>query len=179
MFVAHSLGGLVCAEVMVMGARRASGDNASVIARYTQGMIFFGTPFRGSKGAQSAEIARKILSAFGVNTQEKTLKLLGVDSERLTGLNAAFQETIRKRYTSNKPEDKIEAMFFYETLHTYGGMVSRQIHGQTSAYFEYRLLNRNPRKFQVVATALQSVLIIWIYANSRHQMTKAMMLLLR
>ena len=113
---------------MVMGARRASGDNASVIARHTRGLIFFGTPFRGSKGAQPAEIARKILSAFGVNTQEKTLKLLGVDSEKLNELNAAFQETMRKRFTSNKPEDKIEALFFYETLHTYGKMVSHQTH---------------------------------------------------
>ena len=110
---------------MVMGARRASEDSAAVIARYTQGLIFFGTPFRGSKGTQPAEMARKIFSAFGANTQEKTLKLLGVDSERLNGLNAAFQETMRKRYASNKPGNKIEAMFFYETLHTYGKMVSR------------------------------------------------------
>ena len=123
---------------MVMGARRASGDNASLIARYTQGLIFFGTPFRGSKGAQPAEIARKILSAFGVNTQEKTLKLLGVDSEKLNQLNAAFQETMRKRFTSREPEDKIEAMFFYETLHTYGRMVSHQIQGKASTKFEHR-----------------------------------------
>ena len=114
---------------MVMGARRASGDNASVITRCTRGMIFFGTPFRGSKGAQPAEIARKILSLFGANTQEKTLKLLGVDSERLNGLHTAFQETMRKRYTSNKPEDKIDAIFFYETLLTYGKMVRARIKG--------------------------------------------------
>ena len=120
---------------MVMGARRASGDNASVIARHTQGLLFFGTPFRGSKGAQPAEIVRKVLSAFGVNTQEKTLKLLGVDSERLNELNAAFQETMRKRYTSKEPGDKIDAIFFYETLHTYGKMVSRQPRMKASAYF--------------------------------------------
>ena len=145
---------------MVMGARRASGDNASVIARYTQGLIFFGTPFRGSKGAQPAENARKILSAFGVNTQEKTLKLLGVDSERLTGLNTAFSETMRKRYTSNNPEDRIEAMFFYETLPTYGRMVSRQTDGQALPYFEHRSLNPNLQRFQAVATALRSAPII-------------------
>ena len=142
---------------MVMGARRAAEDNASVIARYTQGLIFFGTPFRGSKGAQPAEVARKILSVFRVNTQEKTLKLLGVDSERLNGLNAAFQETMRKRHTSNKPEEKIEAMFFYETLPTYGGMVRLQTQGKASAYFEHRSLSPNLQRFQVAATALQSV----------------------
>ena len=143
-----------------MGARRASGDNASIIARYTQGLIFFGTPFRGSKGAQPVEFARRILSAFGVNTQEKTLKLLGVDSESLTALNAAFQETMRKRYTSKKPEDKIDAMFFYETLKTHGIMVSRQPQGEASAYFEHRSLNLNLQRFQVVVTALRSAPII-------------------
>lgn len=120
---------------MVMGARRASGDSASVIAQHTQGMIFFGTPFRGSKGAQPAEIARKILSVFGVTTQEKTLKLLGVDSERLNGLNTAFQETMRKWYTADKPEDKIDAMFFYETLPTYGKIVSHQKGVEAGANF--------------------------------------------
>ena len=145
---------------MVMGARRASGDSASVIARYTQGVIFFGTPFRGSKGVQPVEIARKVLSAFGVNTQEKTLKLLGVDSERLSVLNTAFQETMRKRYTSDKPEDKIDAMFFYETLPTYGKMVShREIVGAI-AELKSRLLSPSLPRFQVVAIALLSVRII-------------------
>lgn len=143
-----------------MGARRASGDNASVIAKHTQGMIFFGTPFRGSKGAQPAEIARKILSAFGVNTQEKTLKLLDVDSERLNGFNTAFQETMRKRYTSDKPEDKIDAMFFYETLPTYGKIVSHFEKVGAMAELESRLLNPIPQRFQAVETALLSVRII-------------------
>lgn len=143
-----------------MGARRASGDNASIIAKRTQGMIFFGTPFRGSKGAQPAEIARKILSAFGVDTQEKTLKLLGVDSERLNGLNTAFQETMRKRYTSDKPEDKIDAMFFYETLLTYGKMVSHLEKVGAMAELESRLLSPIPQRFQAVETALLSVRII-------------------
>ena len=145
---------------MVIGARRASGDSASAIARHTQGLIFFGTPFRGSKGAQPAETARRILSTLGVNTQEKTLKLLGVDSERLNGLNAAFQETIRKRYTSKKPEDKIEAIFFYETFKTHGIMVSCQTKGQAFAYLGHRSLNLNLQRFQVVVTALQSAPII-------------------
>lgn len=143
-----------------MGARRASGDSASIIAQHTQGMIFFGTPFRGSKGAQPAEIARKILSTFSVATQEKTLKLIGVDSERLNRLNTAFQETIRKRYTSDKPEDKIDAMFFYETLPTYGKMVSHPEIVGALAELEPRLLSPTPQKFRVVAIALPSVQII-------------------
>ena len=112
------------------------------------------------KGAQPAEMAWKILSAFRVNTQEKTLKLLGVDSERLNGLSEAFQETMRKRNTSNKPEDKIDAKFFYETLQTYGKMVSRSTQGKASAYFERRSLNPNLQRYQVVVKAYQSARII-------------------
>jgi hypothetical protein len=73
---------------------------------------------------RSAEIARRILSAFGVSTQEKTLKLLGVDSEKLGELNEMFPEMMRKRIASHKPEDKIDALFLYETLKTRGVMAS-------------------------------------------------------
>lgn len=177
-FVSHSLGGLVCAEVMVMGARRASGDSASVIAQHTRGMIFFGTPFCGSKGAQPAEIARKILSALGLATQSKTLKLLDVDSERLKELNIAFQETMRKRITSDKPEDKIGAMFFYETLPTDGKMVSHLTMVGAMAELEPRSLSPTPQKFQVAAIAVPLVRIISTCVSSRQQMTRITILLL-
>ena len=90
-------------------------------------MVFLGTPFRGSAYAKPAETVRKILAAFGLDTQEHTLKLLGVDSEKLTELNRTFPEVMRKRMTSRAPEDKIEAFFFYETLKTGTGMVSRPL----------------------------------------------------
>lgn len=83
-------------------------------------MIFLGTPFRGSTAAKPAEIARRILRVFGVNTQEHTLRLLGVDSDKLNDLNMAFAETMRKRLISKEPEDKVVAFFFYETLPTRG-----------------------------------------------------------
>ena len=177
-FVAHSLGGLVCAEIMVMGARRAFGDNASVIARHTRGIIFFGTPFRGSKSAQPAEIARKIFSAFGGKTQEKTLKLLGVDSETLDNLNTAFQETMRRRNSSDKPEDKVHAMFFYETLLTYGTMVIHPKRREIQAYLWHSWLSAPLQRFPVVAIVLLSTQIILICVNSRHRVMRVIFLLL-
>ena len=81
-------------------------------------MIFLGTPFRGSSAAKWAEIARKVLKVFAVNTQEHTLKLLGVDSERLDELVRAFSDVLGKRRMSQDPEGRIETFFFYETLKT-------------------------------------------------------------
>lgn len=91
-------------------------------------MMFFGTPFRGSSTAGPAEIVRKILSVFGVNTQDQTLKLLGMDSERLTQLNYEFPELLRKRLASETPRSEIKAFFFYELLKTSGIMVCCSIY---------------------------------------------------
>ena len=121
--VAHSLGGLVAAQALVLGEGRPEGDAAKAIATHIRGMMFFGTPFRGSTTAQPAEIARKILSVFGVNTQDKTLKLLGVDSEGLTQLNYAFPEVLRNRLSPETSSDPITAFFFYEMYKTGGVLV--------------------------------------------------------
>ena len=105
------------------GTQQAAGDDVQVIAQHTRGLIFLGTPFQGSRGAKPAEFVRRILIAVHFETQEKTLKLLGVDSERLAVLNRAFPDCMRQRMTSKKPEDKIQAMFFFELLKTSGRLV--------------------------------------------------------
>ncbi|KAI0906495.1 hypothetical protein F4823DRAFT_565723 [Ustulina deusta] len=107
--IAHSLGGLVAAQVLVHGDQMDEASAAKSITKNLRGMIFLGTPFRGSSSARPAEIARKILGLFGVNTQEHTLKLLGVDSERLDELTRAFSEFLtnaecpKKRKTGSTP----------------------------------------------------------------------------
>ncbi|KAI1770758.1 hypothetical protein F4818DRAFT_252459 [Hypoxylon cercidicola] len=116
--VAHSLGGLVAAQAFVHGEQKAETSDAKSIAKNLRGLVFLGTPFKGSSPAWLADVARKILKLFGVNTQDHTLKLLGVDSERLDELTRAFPELLNKRRMSRKPEDKIEAFFYYETLKT-------------------------------------------------------------
>jgi protein SERAC1 len=91
-------------------------SNSRLISQNIRGMIFLGTPFRGSSTAKFGEVSRRLLSAFGVDTQEKTLKLLGVDSDRLNDLTRSFSELLNKRRISKKSEDSIAAFFFYETL---------------------------------------------------------------
>ncbi|KAH8669660.1 hypothetical protein BGZ60DRAFT_528133 [Tricladium varicosporioides] len=126
-FIAHSLGGLVAAQVLVHGEQRTNNSSAKSITKNLRGLIFLGTPFRGSSVAKPAEIARRILEVFGVNTQQHTLKLLGVDSKRLDKLTRAFPEVLNKRRTSKNPEYRIEAFFFYKTLKTSFGIRSVQI----------------------------------------------------
>ncbi|KAI1462621.1 Alpha/Beta hydrolase protein [Annulohypoxylon moriforme] len=121
-FVAHSLGGLVAAQILVHGEQKPESSTIKSITSNLRGMIFLGTPFRGSSSARLAEVARKIVKLFGINTQEHTLKLLGVDSERLDELTRSFAEHLNKRRVSRDPKDRIEAFFYYETLKTRMGV---------------------------------------------------------
>lgn len=90
-------------------------------------MIFLGTPFRGSSVAKPAEVVRRVLNLFKVDTQQQTLKLLGVDSERLDELTRAFPEILNKRRSSKDTNYRIDAFFFYETLKTKWGIGSIQV----------------------------------------------------
>lgn len=117
-FVSHSLGGLVAAQALVHGDQRSENSAAERIARNLRGMLFMGTPFKGSPAAKLAEIARRILELFKVDTQPQTLKLLGVDSERLDELTRAFASVLGKRRSSNEPSNRLQAFFFYEQCKT-------------------------------------------------------------
>ncbi|KAI9662332.1 MAG: hypothetical protein M1821_008499 [Bathelium mastoideum] len=126
-FIAHSLGGLVAAQVLVHGERREEASSARAITRNLRGMIFLGTPFRGSGSARPAEKIRKVMDFFGVDTQQDTLKLLGSDSERLDELTRAFPDVLNKRRVSQNPADQIQAFFYYEMKKTTWGIVKVQI----------------------------------------------------
>ena len=121
-FIAHSLGGLVAAQILVHGERREEASIARGVTRGLRGLIFLGTPFRGSGSAKPAECIRRVLDYFRL-TQQDTLKLLGPDSERLDELTMAFPDTLNKRRVSQKAEDQISAFFFFETKPTYGMQV--------------------------------------------------------
>jgi len=113
-FVAHSLGGLVCAQSIIMGHRKQPGDNHHVIAAHTIGMIFFGTPFRGSSAAEYGGIIKKILKVlWGANLG--LLSSLSKKSEKLKTLIEAFPDVLRARESAASP---VGLMFFVEELKT-------------------------------------------------------------
>lgn len=122
--MAHSLGGLVCAEVIVLGERNATGDSVQTIAEHVFGIVFLGTPFAGSNLANWGDLVRAIFNVVR-KTDQTTLKTLKENSYDLKELGTAFPETIRKR---NNTAKKVRIVFFYETLATYGVMVGWYIH---------------------------------------------------
>ncbi|KAL5597221.1 hypothetical protein FOBRF1_011014 [Fusarium oxysporum] len=130
-----ALGGLVAAQILVHGEHKPENSAEAWIAKNVRGIIFLGTPFRGSSVAKPAEVVRRVLDFFGVDTQQQTLKLLGVDSERLDELTRAFPQVLNKRRSSKDIDRRIEAFFFYETLKTSWGIgsivetESAQLHG--------------------------------------------------
>ncbi|KAK2929023.1 Alpha/Beta hydrolase fold [Fusarium oxysporum f. sp. vasinfectum] len=126
-FVAHSLGGLVAAQILVHGEHKPENSTEASIAKNVRGMVFLGTPFRGSSVARPAEVVRRVLDLFRIDTQQQTLKLLGVDSERLDELTRAFPQVLNKLRSSKDIDRRIEAFFFYETLKTSRGIGSVQI----------------------------------------------------
>ncbi|EXM19963.1 hypothetical protein FOTG_11990 [Fusarium oxysporum f. sp. vasinfectum 25433] len=134
-FVAHSLGGLVAAQILVHGEHKPENSTEASIAKNVRGMVFLGTPFRGSSVARPAEVVRRVLDLFRIDTQQQTLKLLGVDSERLDELTRAFPQVLNKLRSSKDIDRRIEAFFFYETLKTSRGIgsivetESAQLHG--------------------------------------------------
>lgn len=60
--MAHSLGGLVCTEAIVLGERNATGDSVQSIAKRVNGIVFLGTPFAGLNLAKWGDIIRAIFN---------------------------------------------------------------------------------------------------------------------
>lgn len=116
--IAHSLGGLVTAQLFNNGEQSTDDSSAKAIVKNIRGLIFLGTPFRGSVLAGPAESVRRILDLLGVETQDHTLKMLGVNSEKINDLTRTFSNLLITRRMSKNVEDKINAFFFYETLTT-------------------------------------------------------------
>lgn len=103
-----------------MGDRKASGDSAQLIAKYTRGVVFLGTPFRGSSVADWAERVRRIVNVF-YDTNATSFTDLRLKSETLRRLGEAFPDVLRKRLESSK--ERIEVAFFNEQLKTHSIMV--------------------------------------------------------
>ncbi|EED20591.1 conserved hypothetical protein [Talaromyces stipitatus ATCC 10500] len=80
-FVAHSLGGLVCKQAL-LHSRNSAETHLRGIFECTKGIIFMGTPHRGSWMANWAHIPVKVLDIF-FPTNPKLVQILATDSELL------------------------------------------------------------------------------------------------
>lgn len=110
-FIAHSFGGLVVKQALVTayrnwkkvdrdtksssepeGIRRAELANYRDFICSVSGIIFLGTPHRGSSFTMWANIKMALGSMIGKPTHDELVKVLAADSEPLAELQVAFQQ---------------------------------------------------------------------------------------
>ncbi len=110
-FVAHSLGGLVTKEAILL-----SRNNPDVHLRNmfecTKGIAFMGTPHRGSWMADWAKIPASALGLLK-STNKSLLKILETHDQLLESLQSRFWSTIRELREGGRP---IEVTCFFEEL---------------------------------------------------------------
>lgn len=111
-FIAHSLGGLVCANAL----SRAPGTNEAnkLLVDSTRGLIFLGTPFEGSAKAKWGSVALHYL-ALASSTNNTKVKDLEERSQKLISINEAFLRFLKARDRSTP----VEVACFFEEYPTY------------------------------------------------------------
>lgn len=94
-FVAHSLGGLVCKEAVLL-SRNNPEPHLRLIFEHTKGVLFMGTPHRGSWMAQWARIPA---TALGIvkSTNDTLLKVLRTDDMYLESVQDRFWSMVREQ----------------------------------------------------------------------------------
>ncbi|KAF2189847.1 hypothetical protein K469DRAFT_466043, partial [Zopfia rhizophila CBS 207.26] len=107
-FVAHSLGGLVCANALTI-----RDELSQELVNSTRGIIFLGTPIQGS----AERWAPKLMTLLGpTSVDTKFLKDLETRSIKTSTINHDFQEFLRVRDRSGNP---IKVACFFEAKSTY------------------------------------------------------------
>ncbi|KAH0432728.1 hypothetical protein CcaCcLH18_06304 [Colletotrichum camelliae] len=113
-FVAHSLGGLVCKQALSM-SRHHPEKHIREIFDSTKGIIFLGTPHRG---AWIADLAAFPASIFGMvkSTNTSLLRVLQTDDQFLESIQITFWDMIRSLEDSRR----IQTTCFFEELPVIG-----------------------------------------------------------
>src|SRR3569833_2144953 len=111
-FVAHSLGGLVCKEA-ILSSRNNPEPHLCHVFNHTKGVIFMGTPHRGTWMADWAPLpAPPAGPAPPVN--KSILQVLQTNNELLESIQVRFVAMVREqRERGNRP---LEVTCFYEEL---------------------------------------------------------------
>jgi len=111
-FVAHSLGGIVCKKAILFSRQKHDEPELESIFKSTKGIIFMGTPHCGAWMATWAKIP---MAAFGIvkSTNPHLLKALSCGEELLRSIQEDFGNLLHKMSSSETP---IEVTCFYEEL---------------------------------------------------------------
>ncbi|KAF4468130.1 hypothetical protein FALBO_5005 [Fusarium albosuccineum] len=99
-FVAHSLCGLVCKEAILL-SRNNPERHLQGIFDYTKGIIFLGTPHRGSWMADWASIPASALGLIK-STNKTLLKTLQTDDTYLKSVQVRFWDMVREQQNTGR-----------------------------------------------------------------------------
>lgn len=110
-FVAHSLGGLVCKKALLLSRNKPEKHLQSVF-HHTKGFIFMGTPHRGSWMAEWASVPARLLG-LTMSTNKSLLDVLKPDDQLLESLQINFWNMIRQLRDEGRT---IEITCAYEEL---------------------------------------------------------------
>jgi pimeloyl-ACP methyl ester carboxylesterase len=110
-FVAHSLGGLVCKEAILQSRNNPEAHLQSIFD-CVKGIVFMGTPHRGSWMSDWAKIPARALSLLK-STNKYLLEILETDSKLLESLQHRFCAMIRELRESGR---RLEVTCFFEEL---------------------------------------------------------------
>jgi hypothetical protein len=108
-FIVHSLGGLLLKKALCI-SEGSSHEHLKELDRCTIGIIFLGTPHRGSDIASLPDMALKALRAFGKQSNRDLVPLFDRNSTELENISRDFAEWV------NKNRGRFNAMCFYEEL---------------------------------------------------------------
>jgi pimeloyl-ACP methyl ester carboxylesterase len=111
-FVAHSLGGLVCANAL--SHQQGPNDTNVSLVNNTTGIIFLGTPFEGSSKARWGNRALQLLQL--VSSTNDKMKVLEERSQKLVDINANFYKLVKKR---DQSASHLKVACFFEVYPMY------------------------------------------------------------
>jgi hypothetical protein len=118
LFIVHSLGGLVLKQALVIAAESGI-RQYKPIWEATKGVLFFGTPHRGSSLAKYGAQLARVPTALSMKPTPRLLEALKAGSLVLSELNDSFS---RLMHSKGQNEGK-SIVSFYETKPMFGGAV--------------------------------------------------------
>ncbi|CAG2001638.1 unnamed protein product, partial [Fusarium graminearum] len=127
-FVAHSLGGLICKEAILLSRNNPNRARQDFFT-HTKGVVFMGTPHRGSWMADWSRIPAKALGLVK-STNKTLLEVLETNNQYLESIHVRFLSMMREQREAGR---QLEVACFFEELplSTVGKVVSKE-----SATFE-------------------------------------------
>ena len=142
----HSLGGLVTKKALCL-SQQTIYPHLEHLNRCSIGVVFLGTPHRGSNFAPFAASVANILKAGGKRVNKEILQLLSRDSEVLADVEESYAVWLRRN------NDRFDLTCFFEELELPAvGMVSSLLHSRRFActlLINERLWQRNRRRLAV------------------------------